>query len=470
MGALIDWNISDVFGPTVFEPTASGHAGMPTDLLPFPFEDRRAAIADQLGDGILILPSAPERVRSRDTMHRYVSDRELFWVTGLDEPGACALLLGDGSGEVRFEIFVRERDPEAELWAGPRLGPEETGRRVGADAAHPIEQLESKLVQLAGGASTIHFRLGAFPDVQPLVLAALRHGRLRRPRDGTGPVSVVDPGRLLDPLRLRKDAAELQRMRRAAEITTRAFGEAQGMIAPGVGEWEVEGWLDGRFRSFGGGGPAYGTIVGGGSNACVLHYVDNSATLSAGDLVLIDGGAEFDHYAADLTRTWPVDGTWTPRQLDLYRITDEARAAAVDVCRPGRTMAQVHEAAASVLRSGLEALGIMETDDDPGALKSFFPHRTAHWLGLDVHDPGDYVVGGEPIVLEPGMVLTVEPGLYMGPAAMRAGGAAAEPFEGIGIRIEDDVIVTDGAPEVPTRPAPTDPDEVAAAMGGRKRS
>ncbi|HKK93960.1 MAG TPA: aminopeptidase P N-terminal domain-containing protein [Longimicrobiales bacterium] len=441
---------------------------MPTDLLPFPFEDRRAAIAARLGDGILILPSAPERVRSRDTMHRYVADRELYWATGLDEAGACAVIVGDGSGDARFEIFVRDRDPEAELWAGPRLGPEETGRRVGADAAHSIDQLESKLAKLAGGVSDIHFRLGAFPDVEPLVLAALRRGRTRRPRDGTGPASVVDPGLLLDPLRLRKDEAELQRMRRAAEITVRAFAEVQGRTGPGVGEWEVEGWLDGRFRSFGGGGPAYGTIVGGGSNACVLHYVDNSATLSAGDLVLIDAGAEFDHYAADLTRTWPVGGTWTSEQLELYRITDAARAAAIEVCRPGRTMKDVHEAAASVLRNGLESLGIMETDDDPDSLKSFFPHRTAHWLGLDVHDAGDYVVDGDPIALEPGMVLTVEPGLYMGTSAMRAAGAVAEPFEGIGIRIEDDVVVTNDGPEVLTADAPTDPEEVAARIGSRR--
>jgi Xaa-Pro aminopeptidase len=441
---------------------------MPTDFLPFPFEARRAALAEQLGDGILVLPSAPERVRSRDTMHRYAPDRELYWTTGLEEPGACAVLVGDGSGDVRFEIFVRERDPEAELWAGPRLGPKETGRRIGADAAHPIADLEATLAKLAGGVSTIHFRLGAFPDVEPIVLEALGRGRARRARDGRGPTCIVDPGPLLDPLRLRKDPAELQRMRRAAEITTRAFADVQERILPGTGEWEVEGWLEGRFRSFGGGGPAYGTIVGGGRNACVIHYVANAAPLAGGDLVLIDAGAEFGHYAADLTRTWPVDGIWTPPQLDLYRVCDEARAAGVALCRPGRSMDEVHTAAASVLRDGLESLGLLETDDAPDALKAFFPHRTAHWLGLDVHDVGDYEVDGGSTVLEPGMVLTIEPGIYMGPAAMQAAGSAAEAFGGIGIRIEDDVVVTEDEPEVLTAEAPTDPDAIAERMGRAK--
>ncbi len=438
---------------------------MPTDFLPFPFEARRAALAERLRDGILILPSAPQRVRSGDTMHRYVPDRELFWTTGLEEPGACAVLVGDGSGGVRFEIFVRDRDPEAELWAGPRVGPAEAGRRVGSDAAHPIGELGPILAKLASGVSTIHFRLGAFPEVEPVVLGALRKGRARRSRDGRGPTAIVDPGPLLDPLRLRKDEAELQRMRRAAEITTRAFAEVQERLVPGTGEWEVEGWLEGRFRAFGGGGPAYGTIVGGGDNACVIHYVANSDRLRAGDLVLIDAGAEFGLYASDLTRTWPVNGTWSAEQLDLYRICDAARAAGVAACRPGRTMQDVHDAAAGVLREGLASLGLLETDDEPEALKAFFPHRTAHWLGLDVHDVGDYVIDGASTALEPGMVLTIEPGIYMGPAALEAGGAAAEPFNGIGIRVEDDVVVTESDPEVLTALAPTDPDEIAELMG-----
>jgi len=442
---------------------------MPTHFEPFPYEARRAALAERLGDGILILPSAPERVRSRDTMHRYAPDRELLWTTGIDRPGACAVLTGDGSGDVRFEIFVRDRDPEAELWAGPRPGPEGWGRRVGADAAHPIEMLESTLTKLAGGVSTLHFRLGAFPEVEPIVLRALRRGRGRRAREGRGPTTVVDPGELLDPLRLVKDAAELQRLRAAADITVRAFDDAQRRIVPGTGEWEVEGWLDGAFRALGGEGPAYGTIVGGGGNGCVLHYVDNAAPLDDGALVLIDAGASVEHYAADLTRTWPVGGSWSAEQLELYRIVNAARAAGVAACLPGRTIAEVHEASASVLAEGLRGLGLIRTEDAPGTLKSFFPHRTSHWLGLDVHDPGGYVREGAPVVLEPGMVLTVEPGLYIGEAALDTAGSVAEPFEGIGIRIEDDVVVTEGEPEVLTASAPTDPEEIAELMGSALR-
>lgn len=441
---------------------------MPTELQPFPFEARRSALAERLGDGILVLPSAPERVRSRDTMHPYHADRDLFWASGLSEPGACAVFLGDGEGGMRFEIFVRERDPEAELWNGPREGPAATGDRVGADAAHPIEDLATMLPQLASHASRIHFRLGAFPDVEPIVRRALERGLQRRPRDGRGPEAIVDPGGLLDPLRLRKDAAELERMRHAARITVQAFDEALESLWPGMGEWEVEGLLNGRFRALGGRGPAYGTIVGGGSNACVLHYVDNASLLHGGDLVLIDAGAEFDHYAADITRTWPVSGTFTPEQLELYEIVDAARAAGIDACRPGRTMAEVHEAASGVLREGLEGLGLLETDDEPAAIKAFFPHRTSHWLGLDVHDVGGYVVEAEPVVLEPGMVLTVEPGLYVGEAALDATGARAEPWHGIGIRLEDDVVVTTGEPENLTADTPTDPREIAERMRARE--
>jgi len=438
---------------------------MPTDFLPFPFETRRAALAEHLADGILILPSAPERVRSRDTMHRYEPDRELLWTTGIDVPGACAVLVGDGEGGVRFEIFVRDRDPEAEMWAGRRLGPEGWGRRAGADAAHPIEKLEPVLEKLAGGVTTIHFRLGAFPEVEPIVLRALRRGRGRRARDGRGPTTVIDPGELLDPLRLRKDEAELQRIRHAADITVEAFASAQGRIGHGTGEWEVEGWLDGGYRAAGASGPAYGTIVGGGANGCVLHYVENAAPLRDGDLVLIDSGASYDHYAADLTRTWPVAGRWGGAQLELYRIVEAARAAGVAACVPGRTLAEVHEAAAGALREGLESLALLATDDAPDSIKSFYPHRTSHWLGLDVHDPGPYVIGGESVVLEPGMVLTVEPGLYIGEAALDTAGTVAEPYEGIGIRVEDDVVVTEGEPEVLTAAAPTDPEEIAELMG-----
>lgn len=441
---------------------------MPTHFEPFPFESRRTALAERLGDGILILPSAPERVRSRDSMHRYAPDRELLWATGIDRPGACAVILGDGQGGLRFEVFVRDRDPEAELWGGERLGPEGWKDRLGADASHSIDQLAPKLDELTRTASTIHFRLGAFPEVEPIVLRALRRGRGRRAREGDGPTTVTDPGQLIDPLRLHKDVAELQRIRTAADITVRAFADAQRRVGAGTGEWEVEGWLDGAFRSMGGNGPAYGTIVGGGRNGCVLHYVDNASELAGGDLVLIDAGASVDYYAADLTRTWPVDGTWSAEQLELYQIVNAARAAGVDACRPGRTMAEVHEASARELREGLGALGLLQTDDAPDTLKAFYPHRTSHWLGLDVHDPGAYVVDGEPIVLEPGMVLTVEPGLYMGPAALAAGGSVAEPFAGIGIRIEDDVVVTEDAPEVLTAASPTDPAEISALMGSAR--
>ncbi|MDT8367931.1 MAG: aminopeptidase P N-terminal domain-containing protein [Longimicrobiales bacterium] len=432
-------------------------------MQPFPFEARRAALAERLGDSILVLPAAPQRVRSRDTMHRYVPDRELYWVTGLTQPRSCALLLGDGGGGLRFEIFLAEPDPEVEVWEGTRPGPAEAGERLGADAAHALGALEARVVELASGAGTIYFRLGAFPDVEPTVLRALERGRSLRVREGHGADSIVDPARLLDPLRMRKDTAELERLRRAAEITVHAFGHARERIRPGVGEWEIEGWLEGTFRSMRGDGPAFPSIVGGGENGCVLHYVGNACRLRDGDLVLVDAGAEFEGYAADISRTWPVSGGFTPEQLEIYRIVDGARQRAVDACRPGRTIVEVHEAAAAHLHDGLATLGVLASRDDREALKPFFPHRTSHWLGLDVHDAGGWVnEGGDPVVLEPGMVLTVEPGLYFGRPAIEAGRGAAETFRGIGIRLEDDVVVTEGDPEVITAGAPTDPDEITS--------
>lgn len=398
-------------------------------------------------------------------MHRYSPDRDLFYLTGLTEPESCAVFIGDGKGAMRFEIFTRERDPEAELWNGPREGPEATGERVGADAAHSIDSLGSTLENLLGGVSRIHFRLGASPAVEPHVLKALARARVTRARTGRGPAEVVDPGLLLDPMRRIKDPTEVARMRRAAEITVAAFDSAIGRARPGTGEWEIEGWLEGGFRARGGSGAAYGTIVGSGANATVLHYIRNGDIIRPGQMVLIDAGSDFGLYAADLTRTFPIDGAFTGAQREIYDLVNRARAEAIQVIRPGATLAAVHEAALEVLRSGLQGLGLLQTDDDPDAIRAFYPHRTSHWLGLDVHDVGDYEQDGESVVLRPGMVLTVEPGLYFGPAALEQSGAAAQPFDGIGVRIEDDIVVTADGHENLTAAAPTDADEVAQWVG-----
>jgi Xaa-Pro aminopeptidase len=432
----------------------------PTD--PAVHAARRARTFERLGRRALVLPASPPAVRSRDTEYRHRPDSELSWVTGLAEPDAVAVLRGHADDD-RFVVFVRERDADAERWDGPRLGVDAAGERTGADAAYPIAELPERLPGLLHGADGVAYRLGEGRLGEDEVLAALRWARRRGPRTGVGPRFVVDPGEVLDDLRLVKDAEEVHLLRGAAQRTVRAFREIAPLIRAGVGEWELQGRLDGAFRALGGEGPAYESIIASGSNACVLHYVACDRRAEAGELVLIDAGAAWGGYAADLTRTFPVGGVFTGPGRAVYEIVERARAEAVAAVRPGVAVAAVHEAAAGVIREGLVELGVLEAAaaSDPGAHRPWYPHQTSHWLGQDVHDVGDYAVSGESRLLEPGMVLTVEPGLYF-PARDAEGPAAG--FAGIGVRIEDDVLVTEGGREVLTAAFPTDPDEVAATV------
>lgn len=406
--------------------------------------ERRRMVAERLGDGVLVLPGAPHRYRSRDTEYPHRPDSDLFWLTGLTEPDAVAVLVG--GDEPRLEVFVRPRDREAELWGGVRQGPEGALAATGAHQAHPLPELPKRLAAILDESRGVHFRMGAHPEVEPLVVEGLRRARNRGARKGGGIRSVVDPGEILDDLRLRKDDFELDRMRAAADLTVEGFRALVPHIRPGVPEQRLQAVLEEAFLAGGGDGPAYGTIVGSGRNACVLHYVTNRREMEAGDLVLVDAGAAWGLYAADITRTYPVGGSFTPEQRALYEVVEAARAAAAEQVRPGAAVAHVHEAAVRALCSGLVELGVLGGDPgelaEEGAHKPFFPHQTSHWLGLDVHDVGDYARDGISRVLEPGMVLTVEPGLYFGPGAMEAAGDAAAPFAGMGIRLEDDLLVT----------------------------
>lgn len=435
-------------------------AGFPPGL----FRDRRERVLDALGDGAMVLPAAPTRFRSRDTEYTYRPDSELFYLTGFTGPGAVAVLRGFAD-EDRYVLFVRERDEEAERWSGPRVGPQGASDLYGADRTSPLGELEEALPELLGGARGVHYRLGPDRRTQDLVERALALARRKGPRRGTGPRTVVDPGEILDEMRLVKDEEELGRIRRACGITVEAFRAAARAVAPGAGEWEVEAELERAVRRAGAAGPGFPTIVGGGANACVLHYDANGARLAEGEAVLVDAGAEVDLYHADVTRTFPVSGEWSPEQRDLYGVVESARLAGVGALRPGSTTADVHEAALGELVDGMVALGLLSGDREEileeGKHKRFFPHQTSHWLGLDVHDPGDYARKGEPRELVPGMVLTIEPGLYVPPGS----GGAAAPFAGVGVRIEDDVLVTGQGAEVLSRELPTEPDEVAELVG-----
>ena len=424
---------------------------------------RRAATWERLGAGVMVLPAAPVRFSSRDTDLPYRADSELFYLTGIDEPAAVAVLSGGDAPS--WTLFVPRRDPDAELWGGPRMGPEEAAERFAPDACYPREEMERRLPGILDEGDRVHYRLGSGEEVDRMVRDALGRARARGPRKGVGPRGIVDPGEILDELRLRKDAHEMGRLRDAAQLTMAGHRAAAAAVRPGAGEWMVQAELEAAFRRSGG-GPGFGTIVGSGANACILHYRANDTRMVEGQLVLVDAGAELGLYNGDITRTYPVSGRFSSPQRHIYDLVDAARAAAVDAVRPGVTADSVHETAVRVLVEGLIELGVLKGDvtrlvaDE--AHKPFYPHQTSHWLGLDVHDPGDYARHGASRILEPGMVLTIEPGLYFPPG----GPEEASAYAGIGVRIEDDVLVTEEGRENLTAALPTASHEVEALVLG----
>ena len=424
--------------------------------------ERRRAALRPLGRGVLVLPAAPLQYRSRDGEHRYHPDRELFYLTGATEPETVAVLCG--GDEPSYQLFARERDPEAELWAGSRMGPEGVAERLSPDACHPVGELGERLPELLQAADRIFFRLGRGDSLETHVLEALRWARGRGTRTGSGPRAIVDPGEILDDLRVVKDEHELGLLRRAAAISVEGQRAAAAAVVPGAGEWAVAAEVAHAFRSRGAHGASFETIIGAGANACVLHYVENACIVGQHDLVLVDAGAEYALYHGDITRTYPASGRFGGAQRDVYEVVDAARRAAIDAVRPGAPIGDVHAAATRVIVDGLIALGALAGEAgellEEQAYKPFYPHQTSHWLGLDVHDVGDYAKNGVSRTLEPGMVFTVEPGLYF-----RAGQEGTpERLTGIGVRIEDDVVVTEQGCEVLTAALPTEADEVEALV------
>ena len=430
------------------------------------FVERRALVFDALGDAAMVLPAAADASRRGADPSPYRTDSEFFYLTGFTEPGSVLVLRGFAESR-RSVLYVRPRDATAELWGGRRLGPEAAQARLGVDAGHPLGELEDDLGALLKGASHVFFRLGSDAWVDRLVRGSLAHARARGARTGAGPRGVIDPGEILDEMRLRKDSGEVRSLRKAAALTVAGHRALAGELRPGVGEWELQASLEAVFRRHGGATPAYPSIVASGPNACVLHYAENRGWARAGELILVDAGAELGHYCADVTRTYPVDGRFTPDQRAVYEIVDEARALAIAAAAPGVPVASVHRAASAALAEGLAMLGVLGAgmgEANGGAtLRRHFPHQTSHWLGLDTHDVGDYALGGSSRVLEEGMVLTVEPGLYF-PEDVE--GRAAR-FAGIGVRIEDDILITASGVENLTAELPTEARAVEGLVGGR---
>tara|TARA_B100000900_G_scaffold109527_1_gene91387 strand:+ start:309 stop:1637 length:1329 start_codon:yes stop_codon:yes gene_type:complete len=421
---------------------------------------RRQRFLDQLGAAAAVIPAAALATHHADCEWPFRQDSDFFYLTGFDEPDAVALLLPHRPEGERFVLFVHPKDPAAEVWTGFRWGTEGAVERYGADIAHPLDQLSALLPGYLVGAEAIAFRVGRHPVVEPLVLSAWGRQLDSYARAGVAALGLVAPTPILHRLRLVKEGHELQRLREACRISAEAHELARSMTQPGMNEAEVQAAIEAHFRAAGARGPAYGSIVAGGDNACVLHYTANTAQLQDGDLLLIDAGCSVDdYYNGDITRTFPVNGRFSPEQRELYGVVLASQEAAVEAVRPGGNAEQVHDTALRVLVEGLVDLGLLlgEVDGliEQGAYRHLYMHRTGHWLGLDVHDVGAYRLGEQPATLQPGMVLTVEPGLYVSDRLAVPEGQPEidDRWKGIGIRIEDDVAVTESGHEVLTAAA-----------------
>ena len=418
------------------------------------FIERRRHLASKMRHGVAIIPASPERVRSRDSHYPYRFDSYFYYLTGFSEPGALLVLVA-GSTEADLEqiLFCRDKDREREIWDGFRHGPDAAREVFGFDEAYSISQLDEILPKLLADQPAVYCSLGQDRDWDTRLIGWIDRVREQARSGVVAPAAIHDIRLLLDEMRLIKSEEELQVMRRAAEISTGAHCRAMQTARAGLHEYEVEAELLHEFRRHGAQAPAYNPIVAGGANACVLHYIENNSELNSGDLLLIDAGCELDGYAADITRTFPVNGKFSPVQKDIYQLVLAAQGAAISVVRPGTLWNAPHDAALQVLVQGFIDLGLCHGSVD-GVIQSedykrFYMHRTGHWLGLDVHDAGEYKIDGHWRPLQTGMTLTVEPGCYLRPADN-----VPEHFWNIGVRIEDDVAVTDTGCDVLTAAAP----------------
>ena len=433
------------------------------------FAERRTELMGLMEpNSIAILPAAPVRPRNRDVDYPYRQDSDFYYLTGFPEPEAViALIPGREHGE--FVLFCRDRDPAMEIWDGYRAGPDGAIKQYGADDAFPVSDLDEILPGLIEGRDRVYYAMGSDPEFDRKVMEWVNSIRAKVRAGAHPPGEFISLDHFLHDMRLYKSKAELRMMKKAAEISANAHVRAMEKCVPGMTEFQLEAEYLHEFAREGARHPAYPSIVGGGANACILHYIENSDMLKDGDLVLIDAGAEYDHYAADITRTFPVNGKFTEPQKQLYEVVLKAQLAAIREVKPGNHWNQGHEAALKVLTRGLIKLGILQGKVEDRiadeSYRKYFMHRTGHWLGMDVHDVGDYKVDDEWRVLEEGMVLTVEPGLYI----PKDDEDVDPKWRGIGIRIEDDVAVTARGNTVLTKGVPKKVDEIEALMAAAAR-
>lgn len=431
--------------------------------MPNVYEARRKRFMDAMGKGVAVFPSAPVHTRSNDTEYEYRQDSDLFYLTGFAEPDSIAVL-STLHPEHRFVLFVRPRDKEKETWNGRRAGPDGAKTKFGADAAYTIDTVNETLPRYIENAPRLYYRLGheaAFDDRLTgwlnRIRAAVRSGV-------TAPSEIVDTAGILHEMRLFKKDDDLAPLRKACDISAEAHIAAMRACKPGMNECELEAIIEYVFRRSGAEAPGYSSIVGAGANATILHYIENNMTIKDGDLVLIDAACEFGGYSSDITRTFPANGRFTKPQREIYEIVLDAQLQAIEEVRPGRKFIDYHDRAVRVLVEGMVRLGLIDGPADAAiaseSYKRYYMHRTGHWLGGDVHDVGRYQIDGLSRTLEPGMVMTVEPGIYVPEDDDRAPAV----YRGIGVRIEDDLLVTSSGNDVLTKRVPKTIAEVEATM------
>jgi Xaa-Pro aminopeptidase len=426
------------------------------------FARRRKNLMQMMGEGgIAILPAAPVRTRSRDVEYRYRQDSDFYYLTGFAEPEAVVVLApGRDNGE--FVLFCRERNPEKERWDGKRVGPDGAPELLGVDDAFPIDDIDDILPGIIESHERVFYTMGMYKDFDARIADWINSLRSRGNRGVHTPEEFVALDHLLHDMRLYKSRSEISAMRKSAKLAVAAHKRAMKMVQPGIHEYEVEAEFIHEFRKHNA-RYSYNPIVGGGVNACTLHYVENDEQLEDGALLLIDAGCELDYYASDITRTFPVNGRFTAEQRAVYEIVLEAQLAAIDKLKKGNHWNDPHDAAVRVITKGLKKIGLLDGTlprlIKDGAYREFYMHRTGHWIGMDVHDVGDYKVGDEWRLLESGMVTTVEPGIYT-PGTRKV----PKCWRNIGVRIEDDVAVTHNGPDVLTKGLAKDPDDIEALM------
>ena len=431
------------------------------------YQKRRRDLMNQIGsESVAIIPAAHEVTRSRDTHFRFRQDSDFSYLTGFPEPDAVAVLVPRRE-QGEYILFCRDKDRSREIWDGFRQGPDGARENFSADDAFPIDDIDDILPGLIEGLDKVYFGIGKHTDFDQKLTQWLNHIRAQSRTGASAPGEIIDPDHLLSEMRLIKSSEELKVMRKAGKISAEAHCLAMQVCQPGMYEYQLQAEIEYHFAKKGAAAPAYSSIVGSGANACVLHYIENSAKMNDGDLVLIDAGCEYQGYASDITRTFPVNGKFSGEQKAIYEIVLESQLAAIDACEPGRRFNEPHDASVRVITQGLKELGLLKGELDSliesKAYVDFYMHRAGHWMGMDVHDVGDYKVDGansEWREFEAGMVTTIEPGIYI-----HADNEKVDPrWRGIGVRIEDDVLIRRKGREILTQGVPKQIDDIESLM------